>query len=707
MGLGWRERVARPQGLNGWVPALARTMRFAARGASLAAAMALTWSPVGMAVAQVARRSAPLPVVSQPVVQPVPAKDGRTLDAALSRLARDPRDIDALIDAGSAALAMGDVDAATGFFRRADQVSPGNARVKAGLAGTMVRSGDPFGAIPLFDEAERAGALDATFAGDRGLAYDLVGDTATAQRYYRQSLARAPSEEVSRRLALSYAIAGDRPSAEATLSPLLAGRNLAAWRTRAFALAILGQTEDAVSVANSVLPSELAGGVAPYLRYMPRLTRAQQAAAANLGAFPRASEIGRDDPRVAQFAPKVAQGRPALAAADAALTPKGEPLGRDSRRNRRSRNRVAEREAPPEILPTREATQAKPAPLAAAPAPTPAPTPRPASAAQVAVAPQPPRALAPYVAAPSSAPARPASVAGPPNDVAPGFALRPAAAPSVPPPPPAPAPAVQPTPAPSPPPRSLRDAFAEFDRPSVDVVPAAGAVDLRQIRPPSKLVRPEPKKPAAPPPPSHPSRIWVQVATGRDKAALGSDWRRMARDAGETLAGRQAFVSGWGQTNRLLTGPFASEAAATAYIAQLRRADVGGAFVWTSPAGQVVDALAGTAIPEAAKPARGASSRSGRSARARTEHDAPAATRSRSARSRSRAEAGDEAPAKSDRSSRSSRSRAAAADSEPARARSSRTRSAAAESESPRTSKSRKSRASDKETEKAATRKRH
>jgi hypothetical protein len=139
----------------------------------------------------------------------------------------------------------------------------------------------------------------------------------------------------------------------------------------------------------------------------------------------------------------------------------------------------------------------------------------------------------------------------------------------------------------------------------------------------------------------------------------------MARAANETFAGKQAFVSGWGQTNRLLTGPFASEAAATAYIAQLRRADVDGAFVWTSPAGQVVDTLAGTAVPEAAKPARTTSSRSGRAAR-------------------SRAEAADRAPARS--------------------ARSSRTRSAAAETEAPRSSKSRKSRASAKEAEKATTR---
>ncbi|HKR25160.1 MAG TPA: SPOR domain-containing protein, partial [Allosphingosinicella sp.] len=363
------------------------------------------------------------PPISQSVVQPVPSSDGMTLDAALGRLARDPRDIAALIDAGNAALAMGDVDAATGFFRRADQVSPGNPQVKAGLAGAMARNGDPFGAIPLFDEAEKAGAVDGALAADRGLAYDLVGDGVTAQRLYRQALARMPSDEVVRRLALSLAIAGDKHNAELILSPLLQQRNLAAWRTRAFVLAILGQTEEAVGIANTILPAELAASVAPYLRYMPRLTHAQQAAAANFGVFPRASEIGRDDPRVAQYAPK----RSSVAAADAALAPQGESLGGKPRGRDRDRARDRDRDrtlrsrstalapsialsgaasaprtrdarlAPPEPpQPGRELTAAVAAapPTAAArpalvPAPTLAPIPAPAApAAQVAMAPK-------------------------------------------------------------------------------------------------------------------------------------------------------------------------------------------------------------------------------------------------------------------------------------------------------------------------------
>ncbi|MEZ0213149.1 MAG: SPOR domain-containing protein, partial [Xanthobacteraceae bacterium] len=139
---------------------------------------------------------------------------------------------------------------------------------------------------------------------------------------------------------------------------------------------------------------------------------------------------------------------------------------------------------------------------------------------------------------------------------------------------------------------SLTDAFADLGRPDATVAVASGAVDVRRVTPvrlaPATATKPAAKAPAKP---AHPSRIWVQVATGRDKSALGFDWRRMIREDAAVFRGKSAYVSAWGQTNRLLTGPFETQAAANAYIAQLRRADVDGAFLWTSPAGQVVDAL--------------------------------------------------------------------------------------------------------------------
>lgn len=548
------------------------------------------------------------PVFAQAVVQPIPGAESRVLNAALGRLGRDPRDVAALIDAGNAALVMGDTDAATGFFRRADQVAPGNSQVKAGLAGAMVRNGDPFGALPLFEEAEKAGALGGALIGDHGLAYDLVGDSATAQRYYRRALTSATgaaNDEITRRLALSLAISGDKRGAETTLAGLLARQDQAAWRTRSFALAVLGQTEEAVSISNWMLPREIAEGIAPYLRYMPKLTKAQQAAAANFGAFPRASEIGRDDPRIAAYS-----GQTKVAAVDGALVPRGEPLGRSARaRNRRASNaettRVV-RVAPPDPMPAKQAASV-PVAVAAVPrrgraqpvvAPTPrpvvqpAPTPAPQPVVQPiptpVASPLPVLAVAPAARpmagppAPTSEPVRAPTAAPSPVIPRPSIALEAAT----------PAPGLAPAPV-EPPPRTrnLADAFSEFATISTDATPAAGAVDIRTIRAAPKAKPAKVVAPPKPPPPSHPSRIWVQIATGRDRAALAFDWRRMTRQSAAIFRGRQPYVTAWGQTSRLLTGPFATEAAANAYIGQLRGADVGRPFVWTSPAGQAVDTL--------------------------------------------------------------------------------------------------------------------
>ncbi|WP_140420561.1 SPOR domain-containing protein [Novosphingobium sp. B 225] len=593
--------------------------------------------------------------VSQPVVQAIPGGKGMKLNDALGRLARNPQDVDALIGAGRASMEIGDLDAAVGFFQRADRLAPGNARVKAGLAGAFALSEDPFTAIPLFVEAEKAGMIDPALQADRGLAYDLVGDNATAQKYYRASLAAGPSDEALRRLALSQAIAGDRRGMEVTLSPLLQRQDMAAWRTRAFGLAILGQKDEAESIARANLPGTMADSISNYLAYMPRLTASQKAAAANLGHFPRASQIGIDDPRVAVFRPKP----PVLAAASVPAV----PAASTARKGKAGRDKAARTDpAPAAVKPpvlasaapspppvSREVTKA-PVTLAVNTPPPPSPVPSPVLQSAPAVV-APPPAAAPRVLAEAAAPV---AVAVPPPaqpgpgfaaldsaaaQVAPGFDLKPSTPPPAPvaaPPPPPPAPA---TPAPAKP-RNLADLFADLTPPSREAEPKAGAVDIRRIGPvrpaadkaakDAKLAladdcTPDPKgaKPAkgakaAPvsrtakgaaaakacpveakdakgksPAASQPSRIWIQLATGRDKSALGFDWRRMVKEEPEILGKYKAATSAWGASNRLLAGPFASESAASAVVARLKKAGIGGAFVWTSPAGQVVDPLGG------------------------------------------------------------------------------------------------------------------
>lgn len=524
--------------------------------------------------------------VQRPVVQPIPGGDSQALNAALARLGKDPRDVGALIDAGNAALAMGDVDAAVGFFARADQLAPNSPRVRAGLAGALVQSGNPYDAIPLFAEAEAAGGMDPKLNSERGLAYDLVGDNATAQRYYLQALSAGPSDEISRRLALSEAIAGDRAAMEGTLAPLLQRGDKGAQRIRAFGLAILGRPDDAVLIAQQSMPADLAAGIAPYLRYMPRLTKAQQASAAMFGHFPRAADIGRDDPRVARYAPPVR-----VASADVGLVPNGTPLGGKAKPKpvaepapksgeTKGKPQVAAatpRIAPPDLQPSREESVAPAgvtelSPIGAQPA-------RSAPQQQVAAAKPAPKPVqaAPAPALPAQQPVKVASSSfdlgqvGKPAATTPPPAPQPVAKPVTPP----PAPAAQPAR-----PKSFADAFGDLGAPEAKPVAASGAVDLRKIQP----ARPKPVEPP------NPSRIWVQVGVGRAKAQLGFTWRGLVKDYPDLFRNKSASISEWGRTNRLLTGPFETERAADSFLAKLKREELD-AFVWTSPAGQVVDPL--------------------------------------------------------------------------------------------------------------------
>lgn len=567
--------------------------------------------------------------VSRPVVQPLPPAGVSDLTSALQRLARDSRDVDALIDAGNASLALDDIDAAIGFFGRAQELSPQNPRIKLGLAGAFVRSERPLEALRLFEEAERAGVSTRAFASERGLAYDLVGDSAAAQAQYRLALASGADDETTRRLAISQAIAGDREGFEETLYPLLESQDFASFRARAFGLAILGEEDEAVAIAEAVMPRDLSARIAPYLQYMGRLTRAQQAAAANLGMFPRAAQIGRDDPRIAQYAAR--RGSPA-AAPDARLAPQGEPLGpraqrraeerreaattRESRRAARNRSRAAaaapteppaDGPAPGRVAATSQASPGagpEPAELPpAAQAQAPVPVVSQPVVQQIAAStddggeggargaavdtapPAMPDAAPAALAAASGTPAAPGfDLAAVPGAVAAGAerggAEQGAATGS-----PTARPASGATPGPA---ARVEDAFADFRLlPRANAPQSPDVVDIRTIEPPREV---EEKPAAEPAPPAHPRRFWVQVATGRDLEAFRFDWRRISRKAPEILGEFKPMTAPWGQANRLLAGPFPSAKAAADAVTALREAGLD-SFPFTSAQGEEISPL--------------------------------------------------------------------------------------------------------------------
>ena len=415
---------------------------------------------------------------SREVSQALPSAEVEELRNALQRLARQPQSAQALVDAGDASLALDDYSAAEGFYARALQISPSSAAAKLGLASVFLKTRQPVEALQMFAEAERAGASVDAILGDWGLAQDLVGNNELAQQSYRAFLAKEQDDEVTRRLAISQAIAGQRDAFEATLRPLLTRQDLAAFRARAFGLAILGDTDQAARLANQLLPPDLSSRMAPYFEFMPRLTKSQQAAAANLGIFPRAAEIGRDDPQMASL------GRgedPRIARFDQRLAARGTPLG------------------------TRVDTS----------------SPEPSGESRLA-----------RIAREQA---------------------------------------------------SVADAFSGFIAP--EELPAAasdGAVDISTIEIPREQSKPEP--------PQHPSRHWVQMATGRDIGALRFDWRRMMRRAPELLDGREAYSTPWGQANRLLTGPFASRDEARQLVRELRQQGFD-SFSYTSAEGEKINII--------------------------------------------------------------------------------------------------------------------
>jgi hypothetical protein len=149
---------------------------------------------------------------------------------------------------------------------------------------------------------------------------------------------------------------------------------------------------------------------------------------------------------------------------------------------------------------------------------------------------------------------------------------------------------------PPPPQQSLEQAFAEFQKVDRNAAPAPGAVDVRALKPALEAVAkpapPKPAKTAKPAKPKNPSRIWVQVATGGNRKALGHDWDRITDKAKKQFRGKKGYLVDWGRTNRLVTGPFADEDKAQDFVTELRKAGIS-TFMFTSDDGEEVAPLGG------------------------------------------------------------------------------------------------------------------
>lgn len=228
------------------------------------------------------------PVAAQGSYSPYNETPASALARYVRTLASAPKDFGSLVGAGKAALALGDNQSAAGFFARADEVNPRSPLPQAGMAAVSVANGEPKAALPYFNRAQQLGAPLPTIAADRGLAYDLLGQQAQAQADYRIALQGPDADEARRRLALSLAIAGDKAGALNTLAPLIASGDAGARRTRAFVLALTGDSDGAMVAIDAAMPGSWSR-VAPFLQRLPALAAAEKAAAVNLGIFPEAN----------------------------------------------------------------------------------------------------------------------------------------------------------------------------------------------------------------------------------------------------------------------------------------------------------------------------------------------------------------------------------------------------------------------------------
>ncbi|MVZ97326.1 hypothetical protein EUU23_06360 [Sphingorhabdus sp. IMCC26285] len=547
------------------------------------------------------------------------------LRAAMRRISLSPNDADALADAGSAALILGDANAGLNFYTRANALRPNNGRIVAGLAAATVWAENPFEALRLFDDAVRLGINERSIAADRALAFDLLGNFARAQQDYRLARTVSNSDDLIVRHAISISLAGQKAEADAMLVPLLQKNNAAAWRARAFLLAARGDFRESAQVTQGFMDAESAQRMERYLRLMPSLTGAQQAAAIHLGHFPASQYVGRDSDQVRKVASTIppVQSQPN----DNRLIPAGDPFGIkpakpvtaekpkpvDNRRDRKARDdeqvkaivaNIPEAIKLPKTDTSRLGTETARAKIAEVS------TSKITSVTSTAL--PPPETARPLqkVELPVQNSGTEVKVPPPPASVE----VRPSPEPLV----PAAQPIVrepnratvqnQPQ---FPQPVSPSPAAAAFDLaaivgaieiPESEQKPSAVAVDLKKIKPaapkiavaedPAKMPKTDPKnapkvKAVAP----SPARFWVQIATG-EAGALAVDYRKFVKKNPDLYKSTSGWTSSWGKTSRLLVGPFVDQKLAKKWEADYKKAG-GDGFMWKSENGVVVTALKG------------------------------------------------------------------------------------------------------------------
>lgn len=477
--------------------------------------------------------------------------------AALARnvrlLAANPRDFNALMAAGRAELELGDLQAAAGFFGRADELRPNDPAPKIGMGATTIQTGDAAGALSWFAQAQRLGASAAMMGADRGLAHDLLGELSAAQADYRAALYGPTPDEARRRLALSLAIGGQMRDALAALAPLSARGDPATPRLRAFILALGGDKAQAVTTIERSMPGSSAR-IGPFFDLLPRLSIEQKAAAVHLGIFPTSGEIQLA--AVQPPPPKPVTIAPSKTASTQTRAAKSKKL--------EVGKRVAL--APTPIATAPVATQTA-RPAFSLPSQQAGPPPASQQIVEAEQAPVETASLEPIIEIPTPEPLVPVTTVAvaPTGDRLSGIDKLLAQA-------------IEPKPAPSKKAPSAKTAAA--DKKARD---AKAAADKKAA---DKKAAEEKKAKEAAAKLGVSGTHWVQLAGGSNADRMSSEYNRIKAKKPALFSGKNGYVTAGKDYFRLLVGPFDDADDARGFVNKLAKAGIDG-FSWTRTPAQI------------------------------------------------------------------------------------------------------------------------
>ncbi len=89
---------------------------------------------------------------------------------------------------------------------------------------------------------------------------------------------------------------------------------------------------------------------------------------------------------------------------------------------------------------------------------------------------------------------------------------------------------------------------------------------------------------------ANPARTWVQVSTGATEGDLPKAWKKAKAKAPTVFGSRGGWTAPWKATNRVLAGPFKTDAEARTFVNQLAKEGVS-TFTFTSDPGEIITKL--------------------------------------------------------------------------------------------------------------------